>query len=77
MAGQVMSSIQSIDVVLTQKDFDIEGMQINGKEWHSIPREKAVLLPTLIMEVWKKNERRLNESLNKDGRILWVHKSRE
>ncbi|MEK7079036.1 MAG: HD domain-containing protein, partial [Patescibacteria group bacterium] len=78
MIGYVMSSIHEIDTVLTQKEYDVEGIWINGSEWHSTPAEHAVLIPALVKKVWnnKNHVRRLMDFLALDGGTRWRHESR-
>lgn len=79
MIGYVMSSIHETDTVLTQKEYNMEGMRINGSEWHSTPAEKAVLIPALVKMVWNnpRYERRLENFLALDGGMRWRHESRK
>jgi len=78
MVGYVLSSVQGMDHMLTDRDYNIEGMRINGSEWHSVPIEKAVLIPRLVSDVWNnpKYERRFLSTLEKDIKNTWVHTGR-
>jgi hypothetical protein len=79
MVGYIVSSLDENAQAIQQVDYNIEGMRINGSDWHTIPTEKAVLIPALVTKVWEtpRYEKRFESALDDAGKDHWVNAERD